>query len=294
MAAVKLFLLKCLILSLGALPLRLARALGTVIGELAYRFNIRMTRVARTNIGLCLGEEAGGEALVRACLRETGKTLAETGVTWNWSLERAGTLIKGVENEALFDQALAAGNGVILVLLHHGNWEMINAYLYRRGVPFAAIYKPPKDQAIDEWITRSRNKSGLDLYPTGREGAEALSARLREGGVVLFAPDQEPGRKSGVFAALFGIEALTGTFTHHLLQENPLAIPLCTSVMRIAEGFEVRFESMDAGMYDLDAQRAAAALNRSIEPVIRDRPEQYQWGYKRFKKRPAGQGRIYD
>ena len=290
----KLVLLKCLISALGLLPLKWARALGAFIGSVAYRLNIRMTRVARTNIGLCLGDQAGGEILVRACMRETGKTLAETGVTWSWPLQKAAGLLHEARNDALFDEALAAGNGVIIVLLHHGNWEMINAYLYQPGAPFAAIYKPPKDKAIDHWITKTREKSGLALYPTGREGAHALSQRLGEGGVVLFAPDQEPGRKSGVFAPLFGIDALTGTFTHHLLQENPRAVPLCTCVMRTREGFQVDFESMLPGMHASEPREAAAALNQSIEPVIRHQPQQYQWGYKRFKKRPPGQARIYD
>jgi KDO2-lipid IV(A) lauroyltransferase len=51
---------------------------------------------------------------------------------------------------------------------------------------------------------------------------------------------------------------------------------------------------MDPAMYDADPVVSATALNRSIEPVIRHHAEQYQWGYKRFKKRPPGQARIYD
>jgi len=293
---VKVLLLKSLIWLLSLMPMNLARSLGSGIGRLVYRLNTRMTQVARLNIDLCLPERSAAEReeLVRQCLRETGRTLAETGITWNWSLQRSSGLLQVVHNEVLFDQALSAGRGVVIVLLHHGNWEMINAYLYTREVPFAAIYKPPKDPAIDRWITHSREKSGLSLYPTGREGAQSLSQRLREGGVVLYAPDQEPGIRSGVFAPFFGVDALTGTFTHHLLQENSQAIPLCTCVMRTAKGFVVRFETMDPAIYDADPVVSAAALNRSIEPVIRDQTEQYQWGYKRFKKRPPGQKKIYE
>ncbi len=291
----KVLLLQCLIGLLSLLPMRLARALGSAVGGLMYRVNSRMARVARTNIGLCLPELAQErEELVARCLRETGKTMAETGITWGWSLEHSGRLLQSVQNEQLFDRALEAGKGLVIVLLHHGNWEMINAYLYARNVPFAAIYKPPKDPAIDRWVTRSREKSGLALYPAGREAAERLSVYLREGGVVLFAPDQEPGLKSGVFAPFFGIDALTGTFTHHLLRQNPRAAALVTRVMRRPDGFETCFSTVDPGLYDADPVVSAAALNRSIEPVIRDRPEQYQWGYKRFKKRPQGQPRIYD
>ena len=34
-------------------------------------------------------------------------------------------------------------------------------------------------------------------------------------------------------------------------------------------------------------------INKTIETFIRETPEQYQWSYKRFKKRPPGETRFY-
>jgi lauroyl/myristoyl acyltransferase len=61
----------------------------------------------------CLGgiPAAGRKELVKKCLRETGKTLAETGITWKWSLQRSAGLLEGVHNEHLFDKALGAAHG---------------------------------------------------------------------------------------------------------------------------------------------------------------------------------------
>ena len=42
-----------------------------------------------------------------------------------------------------------------------------------------------------------------------------------------------------------------------------------------------------------DPERAAAALNRGVEQCVRQLPHQYQWSYKRFRKRPAGEREIY-
>ena len=39
---------------------------------------------------------------------------------------------------------------------------------------------------------------------------------------------------------------------------------------------------------------ALRTLNESIEQVVSHCPEQYQWGYKRFKQRPDGKPSIYD
>ncbi|MEZ5504873.1 MAG: hypothetical protein R3F38_02350 [Gammaproteobacteria bacterium] len=44
--------------------------------------------------------------------------------------------------------------------------------------------------------------------------------------------------------------------------------------------------SRRAAIYDADESVSAAAMNRTIEALIRMAPEQYQWEYKRFNKRP--------
>ena len=43
----------------------------------------------------------------------------------------------------------------------------------------------------------------------------------------------------------------------------------------------------------LPRQDAVIALNQSVEECVNDCPEQYQWEYKRFKRRPAGLSRLY-
>ena len=36
-----------------------------------------------------------------------------------------------------------------------------------------------------------------------------------------------------------------------------------------------------------------AAINQGIEYCVREHPEQYQWNYRRFKTRPAGEAGLY-
>ena len=44
----------------------------------------------------------------------------------------------------------------------------------------------------------------------------------------------------------------------------------------------------EPGIADPDPVTATTALNKSIEDVVREVPEQYQWEYKRFRHRPPG------
>jgi KDO2-lipid IV(A) lauroyltransferase len=42
-----------------------------------------------------------------------------------------------------------------------------------------------------------------------------------------------------------------------------------------------------------EPETAVAELNKAIEYLVRRAPEQYQWEYKRFKRRPEGMARLY-
>jgi KDO2-lipid IV(A) lauroyltransferase len=47
-------------------------------------------------------------------------------------------------------------------------------------------------------------------------------------------------------------------------------------------------------LYSEDIQTSLAALNRGVEAIVALAPEQYQWEYKRFRDRPAGESPAYD
>jgi KDO2-lipid IV(A) lauroyltransferase len=59
------------------------------------------------------------------------------------------------------------------------------------------------------------------------------------------------------------------------------------------EGFSIHYLPAPDGVGAADSLVAAEALNRGIENCIRRRPDQYQWSYKRFKRRPAGAPSVY-
>ena len=42
-----------------------------------------------------------------------------------------------------------------------------------------------------------------------------------------------------------------------------------------------------------DLAVAVGAMNRAVEELVRECPEQYQWGYRRFKRRPEGEVPFY-
>lgn len=275
------------------LPLRLSQGVGKFIGAITYTFNTRLAKVTRENVRLCFPELSADDqqALIRDSLRQTGQTLMETPATWLARSSRLNRWICNLEGEDILDNAVAEGNGVIIVLPHMGNWELFNVYFARRG-KMTALYSPPRQNYLVEVMRDIRNRFGNELVPTNVKGIATLYRRLNEGQVVTILPDQVP--RTGVYAPFFGVQALTDNLVSRLLQKTHARV-VCAYVRRREDesGFDVVFREPVEDIYSNDLVTSAAALNKTVEACVEDAPAQYQWEYKRFKERPSGERKLY-
>jgi len=262
------------------------------VGWMNHTLQTRVCRVTQANIQLCLPELNKQERkdLALASLIHTAQTMMEIPAVWLGNLDRTQTWIKTVENEYLLDDALGAGKGVIVLLPHQGNWEMYNVYTAANNKPMTALYKPPTDIALRPLMLEIREKYGNELVPTNIRGIATLYRRLKAGGQVTVLPDQVPN--TGQYQPFFGHQALTDILISRMLKKTQAAI-VCCDVVRQDSGFVVRFSAVDEQIYSSNIDESLLALNRTIERVARNALEQYQWGYKRFRKRPPGLRKIY-
>jgi len=111
---------------------------------------------------------------------------------------------------------------------------------------------------------------------------------LRRGEAVGLLPDQVPPSGMGVWAPFFGRPAYTMTLAARLLQQTG-AVPLLIWGERLPRGagYAVRVRPfgapLPAGTDEAAQAECAAIVNRAMEGLIRERPQQYLWGYHRYK-----------
>ena len=87
---------------------------------------------------------------------------------------------------------------------------------------------------------------------------------------------------------MFGRDAYTMTLAARLVQQTGATLLLAWGErLPAARGFLVHFENFGEPL-DADPQRAATQINAAMERLIRRCPQQYLWGYGRYKK-PRGQ-----
>jgi KDO2-lipid IV(A) lauroyltransferase len=155
------------------------------------------------------------------------------------------------------------------------------------------LYKPAKIAGLNTLIAGARARAGAELVATDRQGVVRLTRVLQQGGATGILPDQQP-KEGGVFAPFFGHQAYTMTLASKLAaRTSAVVLFIFTKRLPKGSGYELFCLPADAEIADADTQVATAALNRSVEQCVRLAPEQYQWEYKRFRKRPEGEPSFY-
>jgi KDO2-lipid IV(A) lauroyltransferase len=258
---------------------------GSGLGWMARVLNIEYARVARININLVFSELSADKIddLVCSSMREFGKLTLEMLFNWFIPTDLFKKQIRQVHGEHYFKQALKEKRGIIIVHPHLGNWEIFN-YILGPYRPYA-LYKPIKNRFMDKVVKRSRERPGTRMIvPFSATGVRKLYRVLEEGGIIKAFPDQLPDGPGRVVADFFSVPAGTGTLLSRLIHKTRPAV-LCCYAQRLpkARGYDIHLMPAVDEIYSDDLQLSAAALNKSMEQLIRLSPEQYLWGYKRFK-----------
>lgn len=279
----------------AVLPLPLTHAMGAVIGTVLAQLPGRIRTVTRTNIGLCFPELSKQEQrrLVNTCLRETGKTALEIGALWLRPAGMVLRLVRAVDGFEHVEAAQAKGQGIILATPHLGAWEVAGLYCASR-YDITCLYRPLRMKQLDELVRVARNRAGGNYVPTTAQGIRTLYRTLGENRAVAMLPDQEPQAGTGMFAPFFGTQAYTMVFLSRLtLKTGAPIIFVWSERLAFGRGYRLHFRPVLAAAYDNDPAVSVAAINQSVEQLIRECPAQYQWNYRRFRTRPAGEAPIY-
>jgi len=280
---------------LSLLPLRMAHGLGAITGLCIYITPTRMRRVTDINLALCFPERAPDwrRRIARASLIETGKSLAEAPYVWRASAERIDALVKHRTGQATMDEAVAQNRGVILAAPHLGSWELCGLYSATQSA-ITSLYRPPRLESLETIMRTGREHTGARLVPTEAHGIKSLVRALNERQCVGILPDQVPKPGNGVYAPFFGIDAYTMVLIARLARKRRVpVIFMYAQRLKKAAGFCVHYRRAGDDIYDPNPVTAAAAVNSSVERMVRECPEQYGWSYKRFKDRPPGAPQLY-
>jgi len=277
------------------LPWGALRALGRTVGWLLYRIDGREAHDTRVNLQIAfpMMSEQDREQMVREALRESAITFCEMPRIWLGSDD----LSRRVDPNGLPEEMIrlvGQGQGLILAMPHHGNWEMVPTGI-DRNQRLTGLYRPPRQAFLEPIMTNGRSTARIRMVPTDRSGIKALHETLRNGDVVAILPDQVPksSGSAGTAAPFFGRESTTMVLLGRLAARHQAPVLVVWAERQPDGRYRMQYFLADEAIRDPDTQMAATALNQAVERCVSSSPTQYQWAYRRYTPLTPGEPSPY-
>jgi KDO2-lipid IV(A) lauroyltransferase len=251
------------------------------------RIGLRERRaIAMRNLELCFPQldAAARDTLLREHFAAIGIGVFEFARAWWGSVAplKRGLVVEGLEH---LDAARAGGRGVIVVSGHFTTLEVCGRLMCDYA-PLAGMYRPHAQAAMEWAVKRGRARYAAAMFP--KQDVRGAVRHLKRGGLLWYAPDQDPSRGDSVFVPFFGQPAHSLTSTHQLARLSGAAVMFYQHARRNDGGYTLRLFPASAGFPGKDALADTAEVMAAIETMARAAPAQYLWIHRRFKRRPEG------
>lgn len=269
---------------LSHLPLCWLHRIGAALGWLAWLASPTYRRHMRENMVLALGE-AESRWVRSAAIANAGRSALELPRIWLRPLEETAALVVKVSGLELVDAATRAGRGIVYLTPHLGCFEVTAQYMSTHA-PVTVLYRPPKQAWLQKMILAGRARAQLHLAAADLAGVRTLLKALKRGEAVGMLPDQAPRLGEGRWIDFFGKPAYTMTLAARLTESGAAVIVVWAERLPAGAGYHFHLQAPTEPLHGSTEQRAQQ-INRELELLIRQCPQQYLWAYNRYK-RPRG------
>lgn len=276
-------MIKILFKVFSGFPLSLLHSLGVVLGWAVYGLSAGYRRKIDIHSKIAFpNDEPLRLKAVQGSVKHAGMALLELPYLWGLSTQEGAAKCAEIANWEVVERAHAKGKGIIFLTPHMGSFES-TAQIFSTRAPITVLYRPNRKPELQEIIEASRARNNVALAPTNLGGVKILLKALKRGEAVGMLPDQVPGQGEGVWAPMFGQPAYTMTLPGRLHQATGAAIVLAVGFRKgVGRGFCLEL-SPGPELLSADPLEAATQVNAEMEKLILKYPDQYYWGYERYK-----------
>ena len=267
---------------LSLLPLAWLHVLGALIGWLAWLFSPTYRRHLRENMRLALGTD-DARRFRNAAIAHAGKQFIELAKIWLRPLEDAVSQVVAVSGWELVEAATREGKGIVYLTPHLGCFEITAQYLSTKA-PITVLYRPPKRAWMQTLIETGRARKQLHIAAADLADVRTLLKALKRGEAVGLLPDQAPKVGEGRWLDFFGKPAYTMTLAARLTESGAAVIMVWAERLPAGAGYHFHLQAPTQPIVGTTEARAQQ-ISREIEILIRQCPQQYLWGYNRYKQR---------
>ena len=262
-------------------PLWALHAIGQIAGWLAWLFSKTYRQRFLANVktaGLGFYEAVGAVGQAGAMSTELPHLWMGNSPAVHWA--------EGALN--CVEKAYAPGRGVLFLTPHLGCFEVsaqaVSASFSQKYGPLTVLFRPARKEGLGRVMGASRARPGLETAPTTLAGVRQMIKALRAGRSVGLLPDQVPPQGMGQWTPFFGKPAYTMTLAARLaLQTGAQLILIWGERLPWGQGYRIHASELET--QDTEGVDALVLqINQAMEGLILSRPDQYLWGYARYKQ----------
>ncbi|HWB05930.1 MAG TPA: glycosyltransferase family 9 protein [Verrucomicrobiales bacterium] len=267
------------------LPASLAWRMGAGLGWLALWLSPRYRKLVRRNLTIAFGREMSKEEIRKLARRHMMNLGGNFVAGMKMPFMKPADVHRHLEIEGIehVKAALEAGRGVVYVIMHMGNWEILSqAAIIAPGSTTGALYQPLHNAPLNAHVLRMRERTGCRLF-NRQDGFHAPVAFVKENKVLGVLSDQRAG-ESGVWCPFFG--RLASTTNLPLLIGKRAGAPMFpVGIITTAPGRWkiIVGEALPGISRLLSAEQAVAVMNERLEQIIRRSPADWFWVHNRWR-----------
>ena len=275
------------------LPTKVTQTMGSALGILIYHLTPSRRRIARINIKQAYPDYSKEEvdALNKKAFRSLGISIFEMGAAW---FEKTSTLKQQcqIEGKEHLDEVIAKDKPIILLTGHFTTLEIGSRLISFYCKQFSGVYKKARNPLFNAIMVRYRSTFGVGLVEN--KDVRSIIRGLKMGHSTWFAPDQDFRHQDIVFTPFLGGIASTLTATAKLARITDAAVvPFYPVRLEDGKGFKLIVLPALENFPTDDIKADSSRINKTIEEMVHQHPEQYLWSHKRFKTQPDGRTSIY-
>ncbi|NQT32813.1 MAG: lysophospholipid acyltransferase family protein [Candidatus Omnitrophica bacterium] len=268
---------------------------GYVIAKISanlYCFFAREDRRELTdNLRVVLGEDTPNAVIdehVRGIFVNFAKYLADFFKFTRYTKEHIDQNIEIVDIENL-DDALAEGNGAILLSLHLGNWELGAAIIASIGYPLSALVLEHADKRINDFFVKQRDINSMKVIQMGLQAGLRIKEcfRVLKKNESLAIVGDKDYTSNGLEIEFFGKKAVLpkGPAVFALKTKAPIVFTVLTREKddTFKFYFEKSIKCENTGDADKDIRGVMSEYIKLFEKYIRMYPDQW-YAFKRLWK----------
>jgi KDO2-lipid IV(A) lauroyltransferase len=279
--------MRILLKLLTRIPLPLLYPWAWLIYFVAFRVMRWRRDQAELDIANALPERSAAERAI--IVRDAYRNLADTLIEAFWGFGASAEALKrrvAMENPEVVKQCVDAGQSVVLLAAHFGNWEwLLLAAGVHFGINIDVVYQPQRVDSVDAFLREARSRFGSRLIPR-KEFVYDLLSRAEQIRAYALIADQTPKHKTD-----------PRHWTEFLHQETPFFVGAGKIAKFLdAKVLYVRMRRLRRGHYSVLLEEIAAPpfddvgdveiverYARKLERDVRANPADWMWLQNKWK-----------